>query len=443
MSDVRKLLHPDFFVAGRKPTGDVEIDWSNPLARGLKVFVLLNDNGIKTKNYADDNGDYLHATENASATGYTRKIEGQEGRCLLSNRIDGPTLSLHDPIPSTVGLTVLTRVKYNEVAADHAVINIGEQVNVADTLLIWADTFSGALRAGMTVGSVAYGADGGIPINEWVTWGATLNGITPLAPIGKLYVNGSQSGATKTDNGEWNDGVTADSHYLNEFGGGRPTGGETSWIARWDRELSASEISEFTKNPYQILKPKTNYFHVPEVAAVGITGTSTTTNAADTQASTGELTNSGTSTTTNAADTQAASGALTNSGTAATTNVPDAQAAAGELTNSGTAATTNAADSQAAAGILTVVGTAATANADDTHAASGTVSAITAIIGTSATTNAPDIHSALGFVGVDITPPTTAGLEFEVGSNRLHFEASSNKLDYSVEYNRLHYEVTE
>ena len=177
--------------------------------------------------------------------------------------------------------------------------------------------------------------------------------------------------------------------------------------------------------------------------SAAITGTSATTNAADTHTATGELTNSGTSATTNAADTQTASGTLEASGAAATTNAPDGQAAAGELTNSGTAATTNAADSQAAAGILTVVGTAATANADDTHAASGTVSAITAIIGTSATTNAPDIHSALGFVGVDITPPTTAGLEFEVGSNRLHFEASSNKLDYSVEYNRLHYEVTE
>lgn len=40
-----------------------------------------------------------------------------------------------------------------------------------------------------------------------------------------------------------------------------------------------------------------------------------------------------------------------------------------------------------------------------------------------------------------ILVPTSEGLEFEVGNNRLHFEVSSNKLDYSVDNNRLHYEV--
>lgn len=425
MSDVRKLLHPDFFVAGRKPTGDVEIDWSNPLARGLTHAYLLNESAGAAIN--------LVSGDRSNTVGLTRVIA--KGQKVTRHDGSGDYIVCDD---------VDVTDKFSAyVFASHDVENQSRHlVSRHPGWFLAGNTSPAGMRFSINTGtetSVVIEAWSNLDLDALYGYGATYDGATV-----ETYLDGAgKNSVAKTGNIN-NTGETRIGAYWNN-----PTSTSFSWdgdisiVLLWDRAISAAEHSLVHANPYQILKPKTNYFYVPEVAAVGITGTSTTTNAADTQASTGELTNSGTSTTTNAADTQTASGALTNSGTAATTNVPDAQAAAGELTNSGTAVATNAPDTQAAAGILTVAGTSATTNADDIHAASGTVSAITAITGTSATTNAPDIHSALGFVGVDITPPTTAGLEFEVGSNRLHFEASSNKLDYSVEYNRLHYEVTE
>ena len=36
-----KHLHPDF-IGGRKPVGDVQIDWSHPLSNGLIFYHLLD-----------------------------------------------------------------------------------------------------------------------------------------------------------------------------------------------------------------------------------------------------------------------------------------------------------------------------------------------------------------------------------------------------------------
>jgi hypothetical protein len=132
-------------------------------------------------------------------------------------------------------------------------------------------------------------------------------------------------------------------------------------------------------------------------AGAGVTGTSATTNAADTSSASGTTTVTGTSATTNAADTSSASGATTVTGTSATTNADDAAAASGTVGGavSGTVATTNADDAGAASGTTTVVCTSAASNADDASTASGT----TTIVGTSATTNADDAADASGVAG--------------------------------------------
>ena len=153
-----------------------------------------------------------------------------------------------------------------------------------------------------------------------------------------------------------------------------------------------------------------------DLAAGGVTGTSATTNAVDTQAASGQLTNSGVSAAINAADSQAAAGVvgivgaaasinnpdiqtaagqLTNSGNAAIINADDAQAANGGLLNDGSSATTNAADTQAALGELSNIGSSAPVNANDVQAASGVVSSA-GITGTSITTNAADAQATLG-----------------------------------------------
>lgn len=169
--------------------------------------------------------------------------------------------------------------------------------------------------------------------------------------------------------------------------------------------------------PIKLWTPQRSFI---EEVVVGITGTSTTTNAADTQSASGTLENAGTSTTTNAADTQAATGVVGVSGSSATTNAPDTQSAVGELTNSGTSATTNAADTQSASGIVgtAIVGTSITTNAPDTQAASGELS----VIGSSTPFNAPDTQSANGELTNSGSSATTNAADTQAAAGIVGFE---------------------
>lgn len=103
---------------------------------------------------------------------------------------------------------------------------------------------------------------------------------------------------------------------------------------------------------------------------------------------------SGTSATTNTADTTAASGTTTVTGTSAKTNANDAATAAGATAVTGTSGTNNASDTPSASGATTVIGTSTTTNASDVSAASGGVGS--GATGSSATANANDSASAAG-----------------------------------------------
>lgn len=143
-------------------------------------------------------------------------------------------------------------------------------------------------------------------------------------------------------------------------------------------------------------------------AASGVTGTSATTNANDTSASSGTTTVIGTSATTNANDASASSGTTTVTGASATTNADDTSAASGSVGSgvTGTSATTNADDSSAASGTTTVTGTSATTNADDTSSATGWAGIVS---GTSATINNNDTSTAFGVV-TSADQPTGGGV---------------------------------
>lgn len=170
---------------------------------------------------------------------------------------------------------------------------------------------------------------------------------------------------------------------------------------------------------------------IPLAAASGSTGTSATTNAADTSSASGTTTVRGTSTTTNAADTSTASGTTTVRGTSTTTNAADTSAATGTTTVIGSSANSNNADTSNASGSPVSNGSSATTNAPDVSAASGsigsavsgsaaitegadtsTASGTTTILGTSANTNNADTSSAqatttvLGTISVSETGDT-------------------------------------
>lgn len=155
-------------------------------------------------------------------------------------------------------------------------------------------------------------------------------------------------------------------------------------------------FKEVAANPWQIFEPQRVWVPV-YTASSGSTGTSATTNAADTSSASGTTTVTGSSANTNANDTASASGTTTVVGTSATTNAADTSSASGAVGNdvTGSSSTTNAADTSAASGTTTVVGTSAKTNSNDTASANGT----TTVVGTSEQTNANDTATASGAAG--------------------------------------------
>ena len=109
---------PELLTPGRKPTGNVVIDWSNPLSRGLKRYWLLNGFSelIHGTKLIDQNGDveflvydgsmspYLDSKK--SLLGSVTPIAGAEPRTLLgeinhSLSNDGTIFHINVKIDST------------------------------------------------------------------------------------------------------------------------------------------------------------------------------------------------------------------------------------------------------------------------------------------------------------------------------------------------------
>lgn len=380
MSDVRKLLHPDFFVAGRKPTGDVEIDWSNPLARGLTHAYLLNESTGAAINLASG--------VRSNTVGLTRAIA--KGQKVTRHDGSGDYIVCND---------VDVTDKFSGYAfASHDVENQARHiVSRHPGWFLAGNTSPAGMRFAINTGtetSVVIEAWSNLDLDTLYGYGVTYDGATV-----ETYLDGAgKNSVAKTGNIN-NTGETRIGAYWND-----PTSTSFSWdgdisiVLLWDRAISAAEHSLVHANPYQILKPKTNYFYVPQAVVAAITGTSTTTNAADTQTAAGELANSGTSATTNSADTQAATGELSNSGISATTNSPDTQAANGELSVLGISTTTNNDDSSSASGTVTTSGITGISNTTNTNDLSFSIGLLSNN-GVSVTINNDDIHSASGFVG--------------------------------------------
>ena len=190
---------------------------------------------------------------------------------------------------------------------------------------------------------------------------------------------------------------TAGATYFGWDGADSKYPGTIDELVIFDGKLSDAEVTEYFRNPYQMYTRPAARIWVSSGSSSGSTGTSATTNAADTSSASGTTTVTGSSAKTNANDTSSASGTTTVTGTSAKTNADDTSSASGAVGSNvtGTSATTNAADTSAASGTTTVVGTSAKTNSNDTASANGT----TTVVGTSEQTNANDTATASGAAG--------------------------------------------
>lgn len=217
---------------------------------------------------------------------------------------------------------------------------------------------------------------------------------------------------------------TAGATYFGWDGADSKYPGTIDELVIFDGKLSNAEVTEYFRNPYQMYTRPAARIWVSSGSSSGSTGTSATTNAADTSSASGTTTVTGSSANTNANDTSSASGTTTVTGTSAKTNADDTSSASGAVGSNvtGTSATTNAADTSAASGTTTVVGTSAKTNSNDTASASGT----TTVVGTSAQTNANDTATASGAAGAIVGTAAVTNADDYASANGVAVGSASN-----------------
>lgn len=252
---VPKKLHPDFKFPGRKPSGyDVEIDWSHPLADGLVGFYLQDSEvfDVVTQKMVPKTG-------NAPAIGTPKG---------LATDYDGSTYFV-PPAPN------------DEFNVD--------TVTLTAIAVEWVVTGAAAHEPIIGKGDNQYALKGRLGGLEFFTYRPSAYFDTSYSPTEgqtfiasgtaddsylRLYVDG-QEVDNQPDTGA---GLIDTSIYAFELGRNSQNTGRTCedqnivFTCIHTRVLSAAEIAEFHRDPFQVLKPKTpQLYSVPAAVTGGTT----------------------------------------------------------------------------------------------------------------------------------------------------------------------------
>ena len=252
-----KRYHPDFRLPNKKPVGDVEIDWSNPLSRGASL-VSNTVNGIDLKGAPSSKPNGLSSSGGVSNFASNQYVRYEDSPSLRSATGVGQafSLALIDFSFTTTSNLVVCEKGTNasilvQTKSSKIVFRGGGILDTPDT----TDTFN----------------DG--KLHNFV---GTHNGNVGAGAI-NLYVDNTRQGTKETTEATaaQNTAPFSVGSRLGSLG----FGGRLSYVVVWNRELSVSEALEITRNPYQILKPKQapSYFTI-DAGGGTITVTGTTAN---------------------------------------------------------------------------------------------------------------------------------------------------------------------
>lgn len=240
--DLPKRLHSDFTTPNKKPVGEVEIDWSNPLTKGIRNYFLFNEG-------AGDVLDLVSTSFQSRDLG-TWKIGGK-GRYLDFN---DTRLQIGDINGSQYTKIVMvspdaTSVQQNFIsssATPGSYFWIGGSGNYA---LGHAGDFD------MLQGSAPV-------IGEIKTIAATYNSSGSSA---RLFEEGTLVDST-TSAGT----ITVVDSSIGSFGGGFYLNAKMYFAMVFDVEKTDAEVKELSRNPYQVLKPKSNPVYFAPLGASGV-----------------------------------------------------------------------------------------------------------------------------------------------------------------------------
>lgn len=223
-------------VCDRQPQGRVEIDWENPITRGI-VDIIWSGNGparylvglVKPTVVGNINtttagiGRQKNATANA-AVRFHYSPASVNDRFRLYN---GITLLTYGSMPRTGTASASTGVEYG---------------------------FQISNRYGT---GYVYGSCGGVSLEPGTRWldKIALRGLTYSSPSLRLYEDGivvgsSDSGTTPSYDASYAAPIVCAS-------GNTSTLDTALWTGIWSRALSGAELKSLSANPWQIFEPET------------------------------------------------------------------------------------------------------------------------------------------------------------------------------------------
>ena len=273
-----KLSHPDFALPNVKPKRPVEIDWDNPLTKGLVGCWLVSDGPKNPQNLASGsvigNGTSLYGEQRADHWHSAIAVNGND---LLGHEDLPISGSGNDKeVPAS---TILSICAPESVGSFYGTLGCSRECNSE------AGTGAGFSR-GLAIymqGAAPYDVDVMTAYEAVYTGSKRIDSIVDGAkliitatnafdagdgyPNCELIINGQVATLPADDFWRYGAGVSTNTLYDNDRGYWT---GNLYCYAVWDREMSLEQLARLNADPYQILKPAIplTYF-VPAAAAAG------------------------------------------------------------------------------------------------------------------------------------------------------------------------------
>lgn len=262
------------FIPVRKPhivkPDYAEIDWNNPITNGLKAAWLFNEGaGVTVRDLTGKTGDATLDSGLTWGTGPSgREVQNWDYTTSRKAAVSGFNGILGGNPRSFICSAESTGGTLSSIT--HSLEGYGHPTNNYER---WNFRINDSVGNG-TVGALRIEFNGGYIVASTDVYPARFIGGYSFPKGGNLndatiYVNGIPE-TLSGDSGANAVNTTSSATY---WIGGMDTGTDRFWTGNyhfaylWERELSAAEHLAIANNPYQILRPKTDFIDIASGAA--------------------------------------------------------------------------------------------------------------------------------------------------------------------------------
>lgn len=240
-----KKQHPDFVQKGKKPVGPVEIDWSNPIARGLKHCLIFNG----TTNTFDLADNAVYASE--MSVGVASGVQG-----LLGDSTE-KTLTLRHGTVTSSDVSIVSRIVLNGTPSGDEEVLVGK-LDSGTSEREWLFRITTArelqwLEWDTSGANQTYTTTATIPTATQTTLGVSYPRDTSADT--KLYIDGVNKSAGKSSTNKQTSPKAAPIRIGTCDTIDDCIDGVYVLTLIFDRVLTDTEHATLSRDPYQILKP--------------------------------------------------------------------------------------------------------------------------------------------------------------------------------------------